>query len=204
MVKILSRSGDSLADVYDAEGSIAGIEQLETRELPIVHEMGNTVFSERFTTRIFRVPTGSILQNVTFRVELDTLPETPCRLLGINVWVFPDARLTACAVLATDPTVSQDMPVWVWDPAAAEELWSGEDVGSQLSRFALIPHAGLSIFPSFTGGREQQDNMVSALTLTGITSGFGAGTVDVVAGLLLAFPRRDVNISSRGLPIPSW
>ena len=45
MVKILSQAGISLADLYNVEGSIAGIEQLDTRELPIVHEMSGTIFS---------------------------------------------------------------------------------------------------------------------------------------------------------------
>ena len=205
MVKILSRDGQSLADIYDVEGSIAGIEQLETRELPIVHEMGATVLSERFTTRIFRIATGDLLQNITFRVQLDTLPETPTRLLGISVFADAPARLDIAAVLATDPTVGQDMPIWVWNANdQIAELISMEDLGVQGNFSLLIPQVGVNIFPSFTGGREQQDNMVSSLTLTGITSGFGAGTVDIIATCLLAFPRRDINISSKGLPIPSW
>lgn len=205
MTKILSRSGDSLADIYDVEGSIAGIDQLETRELPITHEMGATVLSERFTTRIFRIPTGDLNQSTAFRVELTTLPETPARLLGVQVIVDQGSRIARCAVLATDPTVQQDFPVWVYDALAGiRETITMEDVTVSADFSLLIPQGAANVFPSFAGGREQQDNMVSSITLTGLTTAFGAGTVLATALLLLAFPRGDVNISSRGLPIPSW
>jgi len=205
MTKILSQSGKSLADVYDVEGSIAGIEQLETRDLPIMHEMGGTVFSERFQDRIFRIPTGAILQNADFRIQLDTLPETPARLLGIQVIASLPFRVVKCAVLGTDPTVSQDIPLWVWDAAGAltEEV-NMEDVTVGNDFALMIPHASANIFPSFAGGREQQDNMVSSLTLTGTTTAFGGSTTEITALCYLAFPRRDGSVSSLGLPIPSW
>jgi len=205
MVKILSRSGNSLADIYDAEGSIAGIDQLETRELPIMHEMGATVFSERLQTRIFRIPTTAIAQNIAFRIQLDTLPETPARLLGLQVITDNGARVTRAAVLATDPVLLQDFPIWVWNGVAADsELVTMLDATVSASFEVMLAHGPMNMLPTFTGGNEQQDNMVSSLTLVGLTSGFGAGTVLVTALAHIAFPRRDVNISSRGLPIPSW
>lgn len=205
MTKILSRSGDSLADIYDVEGSIAGIDQLETRELPIVHEMGGTVFSERFTTRVFRITSGALAQNLAYAVELITLPETPARLLGIQVFVDSTARTTRVAVLATDPTLGQDFPLWVWNAAAADTaVVTFEDASTHANRSLLIPWLGINVYPAFVGGRDQQDSMVSSVTLSGLTSGFGAGTVTATALLYLAFPRGDINISGRGLPIPSW
>lgn len=208
MGKILSRSGESLADLYDVEGSIAGIDQLETRELPIVHEMGNTLFSERLRTRVFRVTTGAILQDVSFRIELDTLPETPCRLLGLQVISDNKARILRCAVYLTDPSLPQDFPVWVLSGATPTgESLVMEDAGTSATFDLLEPIAPNNQFPSFTGGREQgggTDTMVSQLTLQGRSTGFGAGSVVITALALLAFPARDVNISSRGLPIPSW
>lgn len=205
MVKILSRSGASLADVYDVEGSIAGIEQLETRELPIVHEMGATVLSERFTTRIFRIPTGAIAQDVSFRVELATLPETPARLLGIQVIADNLARILRLAVVVHDPTVGQDMPVWISDASVAlAESVILEDAGASATFDLAIPIFIPGMFPTFVGGREQQDNMVSSLVLVGRSTGFGAGSVSATALCYLAFPRRDGSVSSKGLPIPSW
>lgn len=205
MAKILSRTGASLADIYDVEGSIAGIDTLETRDLPIVHEMGATVLSERLTTRIFRLATGPIAQNLDFRVEIGTLPETPARLLGIQVISDNSARLVRAAVLATDPTVQQDFPVWVWQATAGvSEAIVLEDVTVSAAFSLLVPHAANNVFPSFAGGREQQDNMVSSLTLAGRSSGFGAGTVLATALCYLAFPRRDGSVSSLGVPIPSW
>lgn len=205
MTKVLSRSGDSLADVYDVEGSVAGIEQLETHELPIVHEMGATILSERFTTRVFRIPTGDILQDIEFAIELTTLPETPARLLGVQVIIDTTARISRCAVLLTDPTVGQDFPLWVMETAAAAETVIMEDATVSAVQRILIPQPSITLAsPTFVGGRQQQDNMVSSVTFAGLSTGFGAGTVSLVALLYLAFPRRDINISSRGLPIPSW
>ena len=205
MVKILSQDGQSLADIYDVEGSIAGIDQLETRELPIVHEMGATVLSERFTTRVFRIPTGDMLQDIEFRIELATLPETPSRLLGVQVIADTTARISRCAVMAHDPTAGQDFPLWVMETPAVAESVIMEDVGISAVERILIPRSSLTLnYPTFVGGREQQDSMVSSVTFMGLTTGFGAGNVSVTALLYLAFPRRDINISSKGLPIPSW
>lgn len=205
MPKILSRSGASLADVYDVEGSVAGIENLETKELPIMHEMGATVLSERFTTRIFRVTTGAIAQNIAFRVEEVNLPETPARLLGLQIITSDMTRLTRAAVLGTDPTLGQDIPLWIWDNITALDFpITMEDAGSSAVFRVLQPLGPPTISPAFMGGKEQQDSMVSSATLVGLTTGFGAGTVIITALLLLAFPRRDNSVSSKGLPIPSW
>ncbi len=207
MTKILSRTGFSLADIYDVEGSIAGIEQLETRELAIVHEMGATVMSERFTTRVFRISSGGQLQNVAFNVELITLPETPARLLGVQVITTLASRLARCAVLATDPTLGQDIPLWVFDTTTNDfEAIVMEDASASVAREILVPRHGMNInFPTFVGGRRQQDSMVSSVTLAGLTTGFGAGTVTTVALLYLAFPRNDGSRpATPGIPIPSW
>lgn len=202
MTKILSQSGQSLADIYDIEGSVAGLENLETRELPIVHEMGATILSERFTTRIFRLATGDILQSASWRIELTTLPETPARLLGVQVITDNATRISRAAVLGTDPTVEQDIPLWVWNATVSETV-TMEDLAVAATFNYLVPREGASI-PSFVGGREQQDNMVSQVTFVGLSTAFGAGNVLCTALLYLAFPRRDINISSKGLPIPSW
>jgi len=203
--KILSLSGQSLADMYDVEGSIAGIDQLETRELPIVHEMGATVMSERFTTRVFRIPSGPVNQSTGFVTVLTTLPETPARLLGVQVISSLASRLERVAVLGTDPRLSQDFPLWVMDTAAVVgETVAMEDAGAPVTIEVVNPRPAMNQFPSFVGGREQQDSMVSSITLVGSTTAFGAGTVTTTALLLLAFPRRDGSVSSKGVPIPSW
>ena len=202
MVKILSKSGDSLADIYDVEGSIAGIEQLETRDLPIMHEMGATVFSERFNTRIFRIASAARAQNVAFTVEIATLPETPCRLLGVQCIADDVTELTRFAVTARDPTLQQDIPVWAWDGSNSVPIRL-TDLTLEADFDLLTPALGFNV-PTFMGGREQQGPMVSSVTITGLTAGFGAGTTRASALLLMAFPLRDINISSKGLPIPSW
>ena len=206
MTKILSRSGASLADIYDVEGSIAGIEQLETRELPIVHELGATVFSERFTTRVFRVTSGAIAASTAFNVEETNLPERPCRLLGVQVITSFTSRLVQVAVLGTDPVLGQDFPLWVLDTSAiASEGVNMEDAGGAGAFAILVPRTGLNVFPAFVGGKNQQDDMVSSVTLAGLTTAFGAGTVTTTALLLLAFARTDgPRPPPAGVPVPSW
>jgi len=207
VVKILSKSGESLADIYDVAGSVAGIEQLETRELPIVHEMGATVFSERFTTRIIRITTGALAQSITFRVELTTIPDTPARLLGVQV-IFDGtgAEITRCTTMLHDPTLGQDIPVWVLDTAAnLTENITMEDAGASVTVQLLIPLNTLTLpHPTFIGGRAQQDSMVSSVVFAGVMAAFGAGTRTATALLYTAFPRGAANISGVGLPIPSW
>jgi len=57
--------------------------------------------------------------------------------------------------------------------------------------------------PSFTGGLLQPQGVVRNLTFRGASSAFGAGTVTVVATLMVA-SARVANVQSQGLPIPSW
>jgi len=206
MTKILSRAGASLADIYDVEGSIAGIEQLETRELGIVHEMGATVFSERFSTRIIRITTGDIAQNTDFNIEEVNVSETPARLLGVQVFATVVSQTLRCAVLATDPILGQDFPLWVFDTAATNsDTVFLEDAAVHSNKQVLVPRIGIPVGPAFVGGREQQGTMASSVTLTGRTTGFGAGVVVHTALLLIAFARSDGSRSPpRGITIPSW
>ena len=212
MVKILSRSGVSLADIYDVKGSIAGIEQLETRELPIVHEMGATVFSERYNTTIRGIVTGDIAQNITFEIALTSLPLAPTRLLGVQVLTDVGARILRCALSATNPIGAigggggaQDIPIWVWDATnALFETATLFNDGASGNLDVLIPHPGSLMFPTMVGGRGQGPDMVRDLRLQGRTTGFGAGTVAITALLYLGFAFDTTGLSSRGVPFPSW
>ena len=212
MVKILSRAGVSLADIYDVKGSIAGIDQLETRELPIVHEMGATIFSERYSTTIRGIETGDIAQNITFEIALTNLPQSPTRLLGLQVLTDVGARILRCALSVTNPIGAigggggaQDMPIWVWD--ATNALFETATIfndGASGNLDVLISHPASMLAPIMVGGLGQNRDMVTNLRLQGRTTGFGAGTVAITALLYLGFAFDTTGLSSFGVPFPSW
>lgn len=201
MVKILSQAGNSLADIYDVEGSIAGIEHLETHDLPIVHEMGSTVFSERFTTTITRIPTAALLQNVDIDVVSTNFPQVPSRVLSVSVLTDQPTRILRLAVLSRDPVALEEIPLWVFDTTPLSESIRIADGGAPANSNVLIGRPGFEQ-KSFTGGFGQPD-FVGEVALRGRTTGFGAGNVTIVALVHFGFGEI-VGISSRGLPIPSW
>lgn len=202
MVKILSQSGNSLADMYDVVGSVAGIEQLETRELPIVHEMGRTIFSERFSTIIRRQTSGAVAQNTDINIVTADLPSVPSRLLGVAVISDSGARILRLTAACRSSQNLREFPVWVYDGTNFLPI-SLVDNGAAVAQFdLLLPNAQATMLPSFTGG-SGQPQVVEELALRGRTTGFGAGTVFVRVLYYLAFAQI-TGISSRGLPIPSW
>jgi len=200
VVKILSRSGASLADIYDVEGSIAGIDQLDTRELPIVHEMGATVFSERFSTQVLRATTGAIAQNTDIGLTITT-PGPVARLLAVSIITDAASRILHTTLLVRDEVNSQDFPVWVWDATNNLDVRMQDD-GTVAVFELLLGSAAADMLPSFIGGTDQAVT-VDQLVLRGRTTGFGAGDVTVTALIYVAFSLLG-GVSSRGLPIPSW
>ena len=207
MPKILSQSGDSLADIYDVAGSVAGIDQLETHELPIVHEMGATVFSERLATQITRVTSAATAQNTDINLVITTLPVVHSRLLGLQIVSDDATRILRVVVLARNPTDGggQEIPIWTFDPAAGGEAIVMDDQGTLAALFVLIPNIATTV-PTLIGGSGQLDaGQVDEVAIRARTTGFGAGTVFLRALLHVAFPRpRGVADASRGLPVPSW
>ena len=208
MGKILSQAGNSLADIYDVRGSIAGIDILETKQLPLVHEAGATVFSERFATDFDRFDTGNIAQNITFEVIRDAavLPGGVLRLLNIQMYSDVAARLLHLSLNVRSPispvtAASQEINIWNWD--GTSNVGRFDDLGVIITVDMLVPAVGLSI-PTFFGGADQANpSMVSELAMRGVTTGFGAGTV--YAACVLHFAHAFIpGTRSRGLPIPSW
>lgn len=204
MVKILSQAGTSLADTYNVEGSIAGIEQLETRELPIVHEMGGTVFSERLSSSIRHASSGAINQSTNWNVILTDLPVTPFRILGVTVFISTTARVTIASVAVRHPGDDREIPIWIWDAARDVEVRARfTDTGAAvattqflrpLELMEAIPHMGLGT---------EQPQPASEIAFRGQTAGFGAGTVTATMIMHVQFSQV-AGLSSRGLPIPSW
>ncbi len=204
MVKILSQSGDSLADTYNVVGSVAGIEQLETRELPIVHEMGATVFSERYSRFTRAIVSGDTLQTAAWDVIVDDLPAGIFQIYGIRVRVDVTARVNFCSVAARTVLTGREIPIWAWDSTSDGEIdvrWSDDGAGASAQLF-LQPAVANVTLPYFMAGVGQRQQ-VRSIAFRGVTTTFGAG--DVEATLFLDLGLTHVGgISSRGLPMPSW
>ena len=204
MVKVLSQSGNSLADMYDAEGSIAGIEQLETRELPIVHEMGHTLFSERYSSFIRVAESAAIPQSVAFDVVLSDLPAGPFRIFGIAVSGTPASRVALASVAVRDPGNGREIPIWMFDSSSDVEIGVrySDDGAAVATRNFLRPVQLLEAIPHTQTGVGQPQS-VRDIAFRGQSSAFGAGTVVVQALIHLGFSQVG-GLSSRGLPVPSW
>lgn len=205
MVKILSQSGNSLADIYDAEGSVAGIDQLETRELPIVHEMGGTVFSERCSAFIRRATTGALAQNLTWDVTLTDLPSGLYRVLGVLCVANQAARYSQAQGSLRDPLSGREMPFYVWDVNDDEEtairLVENNAASANLRALRQSHPIGL---PTLGVGDGQPQMVGQELVFRGLTSAFGAGTVTITLLIHLAFAAVGGLNDSRGIPIPGW
>jgi len=206
VVKILSQSGDSLADMYEAEGSIAGIDQLITRELPIVHEMGATVFSERYRATFRRSTSGAINQSTAFNMVITNLPLEPTRLLGLAVISNNTGRVDRVAVMVRFPnTTTQDIPIWVWDGSTTQNVEMDDNGGGVVTHGMFIGDAH-SMIPNMIGGGGQSAAQMDAIACRGESTAFGAGTVTVTVLYYFAFapPVGNIGSSSYGVPIPGW
>jgi len=206
MVKILAQAGRSLADVYDVEGSVAGIEQLETRELPIVHEMGGTVFSEQLTGTVRIQRTGALSQSTTWDHVITDLPSGITRILGVNVIAEVTARTESAQVSVRSDNNDLDFPIWEWHTSADFQLAMRVNLGSgSVNNFLLRPVSPLiGNLPSMLFGAGQpHPSRVDRIAFRGSTSAFGAGTVIIALIVLIGFTQT-TSLSNVGLPVPSW
>ena len=201
MAKILSKSGDSLADVYDIEGSIAGIEDLQSKDVNLVHEMGGTIFSERLSAQMVLVASSGVLQSVTFTAGV-TIPVTS-RLLGLAVVVTLASRITQLSVGIGSPVAIDDteIPIFVWENADAAQDVEVLIDGTVESRELLISPGGI-FAPTILMGNDSP-RRANIIQLRGETNAFGAGNIAVTVIAHILFPQRG-GLSSRGLPIPGW
>ena len=205
MTKILSQAGNSLADVYDVEGSIAGIEQLETRELPIVHEMGSTVFSERLGGEIVRLATGDLLQSAAFDVILTSPPTGIWRVLGLIVLSDTTGRVDRAQVSLRDPGTGREMPIFVWQATPDIELAIRIVENNQAVTSMGTLRTVQTQVPNLAIAEGQPRRVGEEIVFRGSATAFGAGTVELIALLYLGVTELTQGaISSRGLPVPGW
>ena len=204
--KILSQAGTSLADVYDVEGSVVGLEQLDVGDIKGVHDLGPTIHSERLQAFVIRMTTGAIAQNLTFDVMAGGMPDSINRVLGVFVLSDTPARLDFAQVGILGQGTQGEIPMWSWDSANDVELNVRLTViGVVANRTAYQPP---NPFVPQLLLRIGDPKLMPELSFRGQTLGFGGGTVTVQALVMIARPDPGApapgHPSSHGLPIPSW
>jgi len=207
MPKILARTGVSLASVYDVKGSIAGVENLESRDVSLAHEMGGTIFSERFTGAIRRADSGTLAQTITWNVVLANLPAGIWRVLGCSMFANTIARTLHAAVLLRNPNDGREIPILVFDSVNdTESRIQMEDDGNGVTTHFLLNSTSPIQSPNIgVGAGQRPPNLVGLeIAFRGITATFGAGTVNIRAIIHLGLTHVGGGISSLGLPIPGW
>lgn len=207
-VKILSRSGASVADVYDALGSNVGIDELDVGSLKGVHEMGGTVFAERVGGQIRRGTTGDIIASAGIVVEVG-MPLFPTRLLGLTVITDDASRVNRCAVMPQGEmdgttTATQEMPIWVWDETNSTPVRMVDNNGAAALFDVLHPIQPLTQVPSMMFGADSPAQTTATMAMRGDATAFGAGTVEIILLMYIAHAVAQSGLSSYGLPIPGW
>lgn len=204
MVKILAQAGNSLADIYNVVGSIAGIETLVTNELPIVHEMGATVFSERYNQFIRDLSSGSILQSVNFEEIIEVGGGGPVRINAVSVFVSVTARIAFCSLALRDSRTGREIPIWTWDETTDIEtrIRFSDDGAAVGTVFFLQPNEGNVYLPNMASGGDQRLHL-DTFVFRGQSTAFGAGNITADCLVETGFAHL-AGIGSRGLPMPGW
>lgn len=208
MVKILSQSGTSLADIYNVEGSIAGVEQLLSGEVSVVHEMGQLIASERMGGQLLRVAIAGIVASADFAAVLTGINTGVSRFHGVTIITDNASRLERVNVnVRTQPggrptQTVQEHVVWAFDGTNSENIEIVDDGGVQITIAALRGTQEFNNLPCLLTGADQPQ-LVSEIAIRGTATAFGAGTVDVILIAHVSFGQAE-GLGSRGLPIPSW
>jgi len=209
MVKVLGRAGTSLADVYDVEGSIAGVDQIITEEVGLVQEMGAVIQSERLNSFTEVLTTGAILQATPWDVAGGALPDCVARVLGVVVITDNADAVGHCQLSVMGPGVSGEFPFWNWNSAddGVQSLRLTIKGGAPGNLIMLRPAIASEPFQQIVA-RMGDEMAMPTFFFRGTTAGFGAGTRTTQAIVYFARPSPGVQVpgtpSSHGLPIPSW
>jgi len=207
--KILGRAGVSLADVYDVEGSQAGLGQLDSEEVKTVHEMGGVITSERLQGRVIVMDATALAASTTWDIEVG-LGGGVVRIAGVQVVSDnTTGRVNHMTVgINMQSAAATDSLLFSWDISTALDLQKPVRMDFQgtvatLSRY--FEGAGAQGYPSMSFGATQviPGVTIPVMTFRGLTTAFGAGTITPRALIYVVFAST-IGISSRGLPVPSW
>jgi hypothetical protein len=209
MPKILSQAGDSLADSYDVVGSIAGVEDLISADVQLLHEMGGTIFSERLHSQTITLAAEGIEQNANFDATFafDDLVDSPVRILGIQIVVNVAASVQCCQVSIGGIGSSGEMPFFVYDHDDDEHGFIRLSVqGNAVATYYFLSPRQIQVPTLLT--RTGDAGTMPGLVLRGFCTGFGAGTVNITSIIHIARAGQATPVAgdpkSHGLPLPSW
>jgi len=203
MSRIQTRAGESLADQYDTPGSVAGVEELLSRDVGLFHEMGNTLLSERMELQILQISGDTISQSTNFSAVHASVPDTPTRLLSVAMIATASGRVLRAALFIQDPALGREIPIFAYDATEDVETpiqWS--DNGAALNTAILLQGSNPMLQQLLI--RIGQLHTMPSLILRGRTEGFGSGTVNLRCLMLVARPSGGPAGATVGLPIPSW
>jgi len=207
MVKILSTVGSSFSDSYDIVGSSLPITEINAIEgISLSHNMADVQFSERMSGRIVRIEAAGVLQSADFNAVTTTLPPVPCRILGACILTDVEARVARAGLYLRDPTpgAEQEFPIANFDDSLSplgvntRMQDDGDAVGNTLELLNCL----FTPMASMTLG-DGQPETVPDFALRGTTPAFGAGTVDIIGLLYIAFAQAQ-GLRSLGVKIPGW
>jgi len=204
VAKILSKIGDSLADTYDIEGSIAGIDQLNSADVSLVHDMSQVMLSERLAGDLVALDSPATDASTSFNVTLASPTATPSRIQQVSVInevTNTVARLTHLAIYLRDRAGNQEVPIWVWDGTVSVQRMAFD--GTVVATVEILtPIPAFSTLPSMQIGAGQQRS-VEDFVMRGSTEAFGAGDITLRSLIYLNFPF-STGLPNRGITIPSW
>jgi len=204
--RILSKAGESLADVYDVEGSVIQVADLVTGELPIVHDMASTVMSERMHMTQLTATSGAVPQSANFGAQIANWVDVPTRIMSIAVIGDTASRLSHITITQRDDGGAEH-PLLVWDSAQDVERICridllGVGVSNNIIYAPSIPVSQVLMV------RDGETSQMGTFIMNGTTTAFGAGSLEVLMCVLVARPTRDTpaagDAKSWGLPLPSW
>jgi len=204
--KVLGQAGISLADAYDVEGSIVGVDELDAESVKAVHEMGGQMFSERLQAFIIDLDSTAVLQTVTWDIEAGGIPDSPNRILGISVIATNGSRVSNCCVVYRDSLAGGEIPLFTFD-ATDHDIFPIRIALPGDTPANLNVCAGADLTPSVMT-RIGAANSMGSLFFRGLSTTFGAGTVQAHA--LVHIARANAGApppgapSSHGLPLPGW
>jgi len=203
LARILGTTGTSLADVYEVDGSIVDIDNLLSRDVNLVHDLGATMWAERVSQRLVQFTVAGVLQSADFGEVIFALPNTPARILAMTVFVDTASRLVRCAVSLRNNTLSAsvEQPIWAWDEATEFTIRMAIGAGG-VDLLTLLSKQEVDRIPLTRLGEDSPESMES-LVVRGTTTGFGAGTLDITVNTLIEFAGLS-GVSSHGVPLPGW
>jgi len=206
MPRILSQAGSSMAQGYDVDGGIVGVDELDSAAVHLAEDFGARVFSERLQSFLIRMTSGAINQSIDFDILAAGIPDSVNRILGIFVFET-NTRIDNVQVGWNEQEDDQDMPLFVWNTATdSTRSVRYEDLGTVAAVDLMVP-----AYPMLTPTiitRTGANRVIPQLVMRGSSTAFGAGTVvcNALVHLCRANPGSPApgEPSSHGLPLPGW